>query len=96
MRSSYGTRQSLRPAREESLRDPNAPTVVHGRVRHLTPADRAALREAVAALYFGDSADYESALWAVVGALLAFDDTTTGDLEFQTWAHALHPEWRSP
>jgi hypothetical protein len=93
MRSSAQSRQSLLPAREEALRDPNAPAVVHGRVRHLTPADRAALRAAVAALYFQDSADYESALWAVVGALLEFDDTTTGDLEFRTWAHALHPEW---
>ena len=93
MRPSHQAHQRSRPVRLESLADPNAVAVVTERVRHLTPADREALRGAVAALYFDDSADYETALWSVVVALLGFDDDTADKLQFRVWAHALHPEW---
>ena len=93
MRPSYQAHRRSRPARAESFADPNAVAVVTERVRHLTPADREALRGAVAALYFDDSADYETALWSVVVALLGFDDDTADKLQFRVWAHALHPEW---
>ena len=93
MRPSYEAHQRSGPVRAESLADPNVVAVVTERVQHLTPADREALRAAVAALYFDDSADYETALWTVVAALLGFDDETTDMLEFQVWAYALHPEW---
>lgn len=48
---------------------------------------RIALDEAVAALYFGDSADYETQLWRVVDAI-----RTVPDEDEEKWLEALYHE----
>jgi hypothetical protein len=56
----------------------------------LTPKEKEALKEAIAPIYFADSADYIRGLWNVVNVLIG-DKFDINELNAQEWLYALEP-----
>lgn len=63
-------------------------------INSLTPKEKDALREAIAAIYFQDSADYIRGLWNVVNVLIG-DKLDLDELDIKEWLYTLSPELRN-
>ena len=73
----------------------NQSGMIDRRLEGLSAKERAALDEAVTALYFTDSSKYHGTLWSIVRGLLSLDVDEVDAFDPAVWAAAMNPEWEA-
>ena len=63
------------------------------RLEGLSPKERAALNEAVTALYFDDSSKFRGSLWSIIRGLLDLDLDEVDAFDKRVWAKTMNPNW---